>query len=487
MKLKYFFILFILGISTMVGNAQVDRMVYWIHGLGGDGSSWQKAADASMFGASASSFSARRLYSYQPEYTQFNNAISTASTKLHQDVLVGGDVFSNTYNITDKTKNFIIAHSQGGIVSRYLDKRYNEQPWLGRRFGGIVTFGTPHQGAQALNNQAMLTQLINAGCKDLLAGPFAEEILGSFPLKFIISADIVEDVLEPLCNFVTNTILPILTASFTSPIQQDYRVGAAALSEINGAPTPTHKVAFYGVEEEPVMYRMLYNLEQKPPNLFPAFEADDDSPLVDEANNNLLKYQAKLTQAQTYLGAFGAPNRSYCTWYQWWASPVWCTHNDYKVSETRNLRAIRDGWRQGVNWWTNANSRYEAAIGAAVIVSTNQMGYECLCTQYDYNGNDVGSFTTQVPNLQDCYDINTSSQLTSCSLGNTTTVTTYQAITKPSDGLVLEESASNFQGAPKKEMIKSNHQQMRNDSNTKDRLNELYRGDYGSYFTTLPR
>ncbi len=483
MKLKYFFILFILGISTMVANAQVDRLVYWIHGLGGDASSWQQAAEASMYGGSG--LSARRLYSYQPEYTQFNNTISTASTKLHQDVLVGGDVFSNTYNITDKTQNFIIAHSQGGIVSRYLDKRYNDQPWLGRRFGGIVTFGTPHQGAQALNNQAMLTQLINEGCNDLLIGPATEQILRSFPLKLIVSGNDVENVLEPLCKFVSNTIVPILTASFTSPIQQDYRVGAAALSEINGASTPTHKVAFYGVEEEPVMYRMLYNLEAKKPNQFPTFEADDDSPLVDEANNNLLKYQAKLTLAQTYLDAFGAPGRSYCSWYQWLSVPLWCAYNDYKVNETRDLRDIRNGWRKGVDWWTNANSRYEAAIGAADVISTTQTGYECFCTQYDYDGNEVNSFATEVTSPQECY--NTGNMLTGCSLGNTTTVTTYQAITKPSDGLVLEESASDFQGAPKKEMVKSNHQQMRNDSNTKDRLTELYDGRYGSYFFTAPR
>ena len=489
MKLKYFFILFILGISTMVANAQptADRLVFWVHGLGGNASSWQKAAYASMLTVPGSGLNPRNLYSYQPDYNQFDNDVPDAALYLHQNALAGGDAFCATYNITDKNKNFIIAHSQGGIVSRYLDKLYNDNPTtLGRRFGGIVTFGTPHQGAQALNNKEMLKQLINDGCNDLIIGPSTEEVLFTFPLSLIVSGRDVQNVLKPVCNFINNNIVPILTTSFEGPIQKDYRVGAAALSEINGAPTPTHKVAFYGIEEEPVMWRMLYSLEQKPPNLFPAFQADDDSPLINEVNNNLLKYNAKFLQAQANIDALGS-YLTYCSVWQWAINPAYCAYNNSQVTKRRKLEDVRRAWSKGVGWWLNANARYEAAIGAANIEAVGQTGYECSCTNYDDSGNEINSWSGDVINPQDCYSQSPSSGYTNCYLGNATTVTNYQVVVKPSDGLVLEESASDFQGAPKKEMVKSNHQQMRNDSNTRDRLDELYSGRYGIYFKTLPR
>ncbi|MEM1120255.1 MAG: hypothetical protein AAGJ18_07380 [Bacteroidota bacterium] len=44
-----------------------------------------------------------------------------------------------------------------------------------------------------------------------------------------------------------------------------------------------------------------------------------------------------------------------------------------------------------------------------------------------------------------------------------------------------------YPGAAQKEMDGSNHQQMRNDRNTKDRLNELWEGDYGFFFETAKK
>jgi pimeloyl-ACP methyl ester carboxylesterase len=484
MKLKSLFLFFALMMgSATIANAQVERIVHWIHGLGGDGSSWQKAADASMFGVPGT-FTRAKIYSNQPEYTQFNNAISTAASKLHQDVLVQGDVLSTAYGVTDQSKNFIIGHSQGGIVARYLDKRYDDQPWLGRRFGGIVTFGTSHQGAIALNNTPMLLQLIDEGCNDLSAGPSDEKVLTKFFLSLIISSEDVAKVIEPACKFIANDIVPIIASDFVSPINQDYRVGAAVITEINSIQTQTNKVAFYGIENDPLVWRMLYSLRGKQPNLFPAFGADDDSPLVAKANENQLKYEMKARFHQDRYDAMGS---DYCAWWQWLYNPVFCIVNDALTNKYRkNERELKNSWTRGSNWWLNANNRYKAAMGAAEIVGTFSTAYECDCASYDGNGNAGNSWNGVSSTPQECYNQGSydpgSGAYTNCYLGSPTTIVTYTNVNNDSDGIVLASSAMGYPGAETKEMIGSNHQQMRNDSNTKARLNELYNGTHGIYF-----
>ena len=485
MKLKslFLFLALVMG-SVMIANAQQkDRMVFWVHGLGGDGSSWQKAAEATQVGNAPTGFLTTKIVSAQLSYSEFNNAISTASDKLNQDVVTTWNGLKPQYSgITDKTKNFIIAHSQGGIVSRYMDKRYQDFPQVfgDRNFGGIVTFGTPHQGAIALNNTPMLLQLIKEGCTDVLAGPFTEGVLKTFPLSLIAKGEDVKAILEPACNFVQEKIVPILASDFISPINQDYKVGAAVITEINSVQTQTKKVAFYGIEDDPILWRMLYSLREKQPNLFDAFQADPDSRLIGEVNSNLLKYVLKVNESQSNYDNLGS---QFCPWW-WYLSRVgtaYCSIHDPRVQKAReNQRDIRDAWTKGVNWWLDANNRFKAAVGAAGVAGTSTTLYECECISYDMNGNYVGTQQNTTATPQDCYNQG-QSWLTNCAVVGTT-VAAFTLVDVPSDGLVQASSASGYPGAATKEMIGSNHQQMRNDSNTKDRLNELYNGIHGIYF-----
>ena len=479
--------------NAMIANAQKERLVFWVHGLGGDGSSWQKAAQATTLG-NVQGFGPNKIYSAQLSYSEFNNAISTASDFLDQEIIITGDGLSAAKGITDKTKNFIIGHSQGGIVARYMDKRYHDFPQVfgNRNFGGIVTFGTSHQGAIALNNTPMLLQLISEGCTDLLEGPTLEAISNAFPLDLLITGSNVQQVLSPACDFIGNTIVPILASDFVSPINQDYRVGAAVINEINSVQTETKKVAFYGIENDPILWRMLYSLRGKQPNQFPAFGADDDSPLIAKANTNLLKYDLKAKEADNAFAiAYSTRLLSECeNWVQWITDPIGCATIPFKNEVTiRKRRAAFDranAWHRGTDWWLNANDRFKAAVGAGEFIGTNSTIYECDCTSYDGDGNQNNSWQSMSATPQECYNQGSydpgSGAYTNCYLGTPTTVVTYSLIDVPSDGLVLASSASGYPGAAKKEMIGSNHQQMRNDTNTKNRLNELYNGIHGDYF-----
>ena len=65
---------------------------------------------------------------------------------------------------------------------------------------------------------------------------------------------------------------------------------------------------------------------------------------------------------------------------------------------------------------------------------------------------------------------------------------TYPAITlqevESSDGVVPVSSAAGFENAITDILPASNHQQMRNDRNTKIKLDKVLNGEYGQFFKT---
>ena len=75
--------------------------------------------------------------------------------------------------------------------------------------------------------------------------------------------------------------------------------------------------------------------------------------------------------------------------------------------------------------------------------------------------------------------------MTQCGIAQGTWYPNIVLMVKPSDGVVLAESAKNFPGAAVGKALEgSNHFQMRNDSQLKKALNGLYNGDNGIWFIT---
>ncbi len=65
-----------------------DRLVYWIHGLGGNIDSWAKVAQATQYqspGQQVSSYPARKITSLQMTYSQFS--LSGAASTLHNMIM----------------------------------------------------------------------------------------------------------------------------------------------------------------------------------------------------------------------------------------------------------------------------------------------------------------------------------------------------------------------------------------------------------------
>ena len=436
-----------------------DRLIFWIHGLGGTTGSWSRVAEATQYqapGQTVPGYPARKVTSLPLTYSQFS--LSGAASTLHNMLVTTGDPFCTSNNITDKSINFIVAHSQGGIVSRATDKMYDDLGMQAdRRFGGIVTFGSPHGGARLLNNIGQFTQWADEACLALSAGPEHDAIQNNAVADFFIPNETFDGLRTKLCNILANDIAPIMFKDQFQPLSEDYKVGAAALAELNGQNTTIPHVALYGTEEEPVFYRTMYSMKTKTPNLFPIFEADSDQPLVDNFNIVLNKYKAKyeVNKARVeYLESVGLP----CSAWQWICCSPYCAIWD---TEYWQKKAKRDKWKQGVDWLSNSNNKFKAIIGATETTWVNN--YQCNCNGY--------TFPTGVPSCpQGC---------TLSSTGSTLVVTQ-----KDSDGVVLAESASAYPGAISESLPKSNHLQMRNDSNTKAKMLKVFGGSYGDYFIT---
>lgn len=463
-------------------NINNDRIIYWCHGLGGDASSWARVGGATQsqsIGQSIQGYPARRVVSLYPTYQQFS--FSAAAGSLHNAMISQGDPVCAANGITDKTVNFIVAHSQGGLVARATDKMLHDDGLEAqRRFGGIVTFGTAHQGAMILNHEKMLLQLGEDGCKALTAGPL-EDTLQQMPLlDILIPNQTLQQIKNGLCALATARVLPIMFQDQFQPITEDYQVGAAALANLNGYTSALPKVAFYGVEEEPVFYRLMYSLNVKTPNEFPPFQADPDQELVDKFSSLLAQYKARYEENKMFvesLEGMGLP----CDWAEWLFTPQFCL--DWDAIYWRKL-ALRNAWKQGYDWLLESNNQWKVIIGARIPHLVQGTAYECRCDTYDGSMQLLGSYTFPVTDPGECA-ANPGSGNECTPLSQPVFYTTFEE--KENDGIVLAESASQFPAAPTYPMLRSNHQQMRNDSNTKLRMREILDGTHGNYFLTAIR
>lgn len=435
-------------------NEDLDRIIFMVHGLGGGEAAWSKASYAIQGGAPG--FPARKAVAVRPSYGDYS--LPGAGIDLHNN-LVQYDVHMEEG--MDPLNNFIIGHSQGGLAARFADQ-YEQTVESQRRFNGIVTFATAHQGARILNNMDMLFDIAEDGTTSMLAGPVMEKIETSWILDIFLNGEQVVDFIAHAANVIVENLLPIMMTQSSTPITQDYVVGASPIAEINNANSNVHKIAFYGVENEPVLWRLVSSQLSQIPNEADYFSSQGDGDAIQVANSNRNRYYGKYMQ---------------------WRNIVddWNIWNVLNITTTLNeARDIRDAYQRGYKWWVDANDRYKLAIGA-IDFEYDTSGEICECKDFL-----DGTWSSQV--------ITTYS--TPCSMVHENEhdyctnipATVYTQVNKDSDGVVLVESAANFPGASTSYKLSgSNHLQMRNDPNTKDALLKLLNGEFDPYFKTDPK
>lgn len=472
-----------LASSQSAPSGPGDRFIYWIHGLGGSESSWVMAATATQTGViknGVTIFPARQAESVtQIKYDESVSSFAIAEFTLHEIIHGKRQGISQTIRAAD----FIIAHSQGGLVSRYLDKDLNTTNTgnFYRDFGGIVTFGTPHGGAAIINSaqndiNPPIAKFFEDACNAMTAGPIAEGIGNSWIVRLFKLQKKASEFRQTMCEnagVFGNTFARM----YTGKLGVEYKTNAIAILSLKAYPTPTPSVCFYGIKaKEGLAFDILYSYSMQGANNYPNFEAQKSTAdAKTEANNTMNEYKSKAEQVHPFrdwkIVYFPLPDIIY----------FW----NYK-------KLYYDQYMQGVNFIKNADERWQDIIGARTV--SYIIDYDVVCVNpNDINGNDA---TTNSPYLSNKYNIsvdNTSSETPEnpCILPEVPIYITriVKNVTyKESDGIVLAESASAFTGSPfVRPLFGSNHEQMKNDENTRKALLDVYNGQRGSYFFTPPR
>jgi hypothetical protein len=484
------------GPTTPPPGPNDERIVYWVHGLGGSSGAWAKAASASTNEEwdVEDIFWARELKSITPEYNEDGDLLIAA------DQLRGAinDVAINQQALgdADPNDNFIIAHSQGGLVSSalmYKDFSSQPLPEEQRFYGGIVTVCSPMQGARILNNVDDLLVMSGEGCTALLAGP-KEEAINNTTFKIInlfVNADeIVETLVADACGFIEEMVVPKLFAGNLAPTTANYSVGAEPINWFNNTSTPDiDRVAFYGVEEkENLMWRTMEYMSKSPNGddfgYWGANNDFDDDGVWGFASKTTLKYQNKYQKYTNELAFLEAHPPCANGWelanWLWPGNWTECIiklalHNGKKKAAKKKKWA----WHKGKNWLNSASDQYRKHIGALNLEP--QESVQCNCVKGTSFG-DSYLVTYEGPCMPQ-FECNIYSY--------ESTVYTNQWTSKPSDGVVLAESAMDVNGDNEtygpQLLLSSSHMQARNNDAIRDKLTQLYDGAFGMFFYTEKR
>lgn len=493
------------------------KNIYWLHGLNGSVDSWHIAAMATMYGVKDPNNPS--VYIFPPWDANSWNIAN-----------IGNQTYSEDYGIVDaanqvafmiKTKipnevrtdkDFIIAHSQGGIVARqYLVDQIKDPMLYPNYVHGLVTFGTPHWGAAIINNSRQdmnnhMLPFLNDACEKLSKATVKNKIKNSFFTNLVLSnSGHLNTLITSACDGLSNTIIPLAFDNYYKRTTLDYAEHANFMENpINGLEKQILNVPvvqFYGVETEPVLWRTLNSIqhigEDQLTNSEIPFGYDNDDILPQKVNALSADFLATFESDKENADHFHKLFHGGClNPFNWGGLPllahtaVSCAIYSYLQEKTFNESASNNN--DAYEWLMNANDVYKSSILGSQFT---QYGIYCIKEKqkiYDPapGGSHIITYTLMQPGdiCPNSYDEKTYQQ------GNTTVTeitTIYSAFTgliknHPNDGVVLDISA----GKPILSSVSvqtvrldySNHFQMKNSSVTRDILIKLYSGTYGRTF-----
>ncbi len=466
------------------------RNIYWVHGLGGSSNSW---ASASASTDKPITDTASLMYNkYPPRKTQGHTFdYSETSMDAAADNLL--NIIGQIDPVVDDISyDFIIAHSQGGIVSRFADYTLENSPSPAdqRRFFGMVTFNTPNSGAQIVNslNDGAIYSFVSDACQAYITGKIGS-LYEKIPLlTFFLDPQLTTTTtLKVFCDTIGYNIVPGLLGKLRAPTTQGYYVGAPQLNMINGYDNPDlKKVAIRGVEyaegEDPANPRqLLWRTLASMNGGSRAFSDVEDGNYVKMANDLRAEYQLEYIRHKEEverLEDLGYPvNCNFVCAAFIHPIPVGICFSGCYLNNKKHEDAValRDAYQRAIDWLDDADDQWKVIIGALEFSTTNISYCECV--------SEFGSpFYTPETNPQDCYAQGGQNGIEYCSwMTDIVPVSIY----KESDGVVTRESQESFPGAvigPRMEQV--NHFQARNHTETADALMWLFTGGGGDWFLT---
>jgi len=346
-----------------------------------------------------------------------------------------------------------------------MDKFFdNPNDEMDRGYGGIVTFNSPHSGAQVINNIEgnVLKEITDETCDVLAQGPVAEKIdairekaniqfLGGLVNFNVIDEinkkfPIQEFLISEFCEFMSDVLPPYVMSQViqSNGITNDYAVGAPKITELSGHNnTDVHKVTFWtsgnGNNLNPnndfLVWRTIHYLINSP-NAEKYFDAQHDYQAVETAQVNAAFYFGKAMYWSMLSQDNYAAYQKYWNWYKGTKDLKYGLKANKHYKLYKKSKLIAESYAKGVEWWTTINDKYKSLIGALKVENVNG---NIIKTQYD------------------------------------------------SDGVVLTSSQKAYPGAiivTPSSGISTTHMQARNNKATKIGLEQLYSGNIKDFFYT---
>jgi hypothetical protein len=532
--------------SRVFLKAEGDKNVFWIHGLNGNTNSLAVPAKASQRGVDYDpSFPPRKIRSYRGVISSgvapqlYSEDLGIAATSGDLDDYVHQNMPASEKTIYD----FIIAHSQGGIVGREWLRNMDLRPQIYDKYAhGLVTFGTPHGGAEVLNNcrpnlgRNKLPAFVNEACQSLGGAIIIPKLNANF-ITSLVPSKYMTDIIGSSCGALSSSIIPIVMDDYYKATTKDFYVGATFLEggTINGYPVQglnqyTSKVPvvqFYGIEEQPILWRFMSStldigeVQKNSPNSELFFGYTNDNQLPFKVNNMINEFgvqyeyekgQEKKMKKNLALAIFSAGlnpiaggalifyfrkklNDAKQNQEAYDKGKVWLTNaNDYYLTDLIGARESKTSMQCRVIGIVNCRSNIYNPVGSGVPATLIGINY----TTYPTSGV-CAEFPGKVLNWTSYHY---SSPWSNSTVGDCTGsiqqvvsgwVTTYSY--KDNDGVVLAESAKypinvDIQAGNTHSFVlmdRTNHDQMKNCDTTKDGLTKLYDGRFGKFFLTDKR
>ncbi len=382
-----------------------DRGAVWVHGFGSNSSEWTNWANT---------FTGQRQLGTQSNGSfDSNNGVNNMAGEVR-----------GSYGFNSDPQRIYFGHSMGGVVGRAIDVNHTGE------FGGIITAGTPFDGARIANTafNGELLNCVSDGIWRVLRGPTAQ--IG--PVTYFVSGVIVNSI-PPIFQTVVNQRLG------NNQTVNDLQENSGYINEIRNNTTGTPKISIYGNENAPVSWRIATTAT-----------GTNWLSIVNTAGD---VYEAAMWVNIGLAAATG-----------WFTFGISAAYYGWVAYE----------WSVGTNWWRyGSEGNWNYLIGAS-IPSSQTVCYQ----QINWDG------------FNQCMiDAGNSSAYTSCQQQNTYDIcyTYYSGVNGQSDGFIKASSQSGYNSgwannSTRIEAQGVNHLEMGTDAEMERIYNGIFDGQRNANF-----
>lgn len=442
------------------------RMITFMHGLAGNGSSWYKQLVYTQGNYPVA------VYAANCEWEGIEKDIALVSQTLNIQL----DNFANqTDQLTTsrcRGDDYVIAHSQGGIVARNLDWHWSHQagsPSYGaRKFYGLVTFGTPHAGAHIALTKNEHAKFVSEVVSSVILHDLNTEVYNltsKLPSGF---GSHVYDFRNNIDMLISNHLAPALLSPFHTNTLNQMRPGSKLMDTLTNYTGQLRRVAFFGVEDAPECWRVMDNVITQKAEDYPLWGANEDHTFMVRMEGIRAIHDIAITNNKQAIRRNKTIIRR-----------VFARGN----KKNEKLERENKHRQNALDFLNNANTTWRFLIGSY------QKGDYVTVEKYEVTCTYPSTFPNVPPLVEVSYfsDINRANEKANQCWGTVKNVSyvTDQLKFHPSDGVVLVKSQIAFPNIKQRNidiMPSNNHFQMRNSLETRRVLEDLYNGEYDQYF-----